>query len=577
MRWRRSKKSPTQVYSPGSSNSEHQIESSPNMDNECNVAVSNKLSSAHQRNPDTCTEQLPLLVRSIGSLDEKTSNRGHDNAQHSSHWLNSSGSLAELELRLLNLQRQMSSQEQPSNDSHNNHTHSSNTKLHPVSFRDSAMTLDAACADILQDIQSESEQQVLWFNLCSRIRRSKNSNTFAEGSSPKPKTLHRHSKSHVSAKSSNVESAKPDCPTEMSKLLSEFSKNCEPIAAFMERNEQSMVPFMKYTLDDAHTMPSKPGIVPVNDQTARCLPPLAAEEYANHISRISYFVRVLQVLETADSSYLTNPHTRLLIDLLLNLERTITLPRVDFLRRHAETIQAMSAAHAINNPGNIDTVYAVGSADDWANLENSRSLSRDLSAQHIAHMAQAIPRHPDFRNSTANTSQKGKRMGIIATFPDQSTCENSILGNRLQPEGGFRESGLIAAGDELSGLHFSKSDSAINNFKSVKDKNSEESNNINISILDMDVGEFTKTVASKQSESRVSLASTPELISEQFHPKLHPVVGPRSMEVLERSPVANSSATPYATFPKRLSPHRRSRRLHRRTAAPRTQQILPVL
>ncbi|KAJ1897966.1 hypothetical protein LPJ81_004432, partial [Coemansia sp. IMI 209127] len=264
----------------------------------------------------------------------------------------------------------------------------------------------------------------------------------------------------------------------------------------MSENEDSMEPLVQYVLEDAHFMPSSPGVVAVNDQTAHYLPPLAAEEYAAHISRITYFVRTLQALEVADPGYLSNPYARQLIELLFDLERAITLPRVDFLRRHAETVHAMHAVRSQPRAQQSDTILAIGNADEWVDLDT------DVNAKRILNMARSIPRHPDLRSSTANTSQRNRQRAMVGSLPGHSTCDGSILGDRLRPDSGLCSDVFMESSNDPLTTH---------------------ADTTALRTGDID--------ALAQSEAYRATASTPEFSAIQFHPKLHPVVEPCPMDV----------------------------------------------
>ncbi|KAJ1663589.1 hypothetical protein EV178_004853 [Coemansia sp. RSA 1646] len=394
-------------------------------------------------------------------------------------------------------------------------------RMQSLGICDSSQTLDesAGIDRMLLEANSNDGQHAAWRDLCGWIRRPKNSITPAisavssNDTGRKPNVIYRRNKSQVSEKPSNLSQQKtgdtfktmrsdatiqpkPSCPTEIAKLLHEFSSDCGPISSFMNEHESSMEPLMQYVLEDAHFMPPSPGVVPINDPTAQYLPPLAAEEYAAHISRITYFVRTLQALEAADPGCLSNPYARLLIDLLFGLERAITLPRVDFLRRHAETVHAMSIARNKSYEQKNDTILAIGNADEWVDLDT------DMDAQRILNVARSIPRHPDLRSSTANTSQRNRRRAIVGSLPGQSTCDGSILGNRLQPDSGL-----------------------------CSDMFMESSNDPLIAHTDAATKQTGNADVLTEPMPRRIIASTPEFSAAQYHPKLHPVVEPHPMDV----------------------------------------------
>ncbi|KAJ2558476.1 hypothetical protein EV175_000770 [Coemansia sp. RSA 1933] len=415
---------------------------------------------------------------------------------------------------------------------------------------DSSKTLDEGVriGSILHKEFSNDEQHAARLDLCGWIRRPKNSvispgvsaaATSTEGSR-KPNVIYRRNKPRISEKPSNVTAQnngdtlktmasdvtttttqpKPGCPTEVAKLLSDFSRDCGSISSFMNKHGDTMEPLMRYVLDDAHFMPSSPGVVPVNDRTVQHLPPLAAEEYATHISRITYFVRMLQALEAADPENLSSPYARQLIDLLFDLERVVTLPRVDFLRTHAETVHAMSTAHSQAHAQQSDTILAIGNADEWVDLDT------DMHAQRILHTARSIPRHFDLRSSTTNTSQKDRRRAIAGSVPGQSTCDGSILGDRLRPESNPC-SDVCMVSTSNDPLLIAHADTTAT-----------------------DQGRSIDALA--QSTDRRIYASTPEFSAVQFHPKLHPVVEPCPMDVSNLHQVAALSNTKEGKRPRRL-------------------------
>ncbi|KAJ2398982.1 hypothetical protein GGI23_002924 [Coemansia sp. RSA 2559] len=436
-------------------------------------------------------------------------------------------------MRLRSLHKYLGVQDNSFNSesSPNSDTQRSAARLRSLGICDSSKTLEesAGIDNILRQASGNDEQHGDRLDLCRWIRHPKSnavppviSAVTSNDSGRKPNFIYRRNKSQVSERPSNLTQQKtgdtfktvasdttiqpkPSCPTEIAKLLSELSKECGLISSFMSENEDSMEPLMQYVLEDAHFMPSSPCVVAVNDQTAQYLPPLAAEEYAAHISRITYFVRTLQALEAADPGYLSNPHARLLIELLFDLERAITLPRVDFLRRHAETVHAMHTVHNHPRAQQSDTILAIGNADEWIDLDT------DMSAQRILNMARSIPRHPDLRSSTANTSQRNRQRGMAGFLPGQSTCDGSILGDRLRPDSGMGSDVFMESNNDPLITH-----AATTAFRTGN------------------------TDALAQSEAHRATASTPEFSAIQFHPKLHPVVEPCSMDVSNPQHAAKS-------------------------------------
>lgn len=188
------------------------------------------------------------------------------------------------------------------------------------------------------------------------------------------------------------------------------------ISQFMARHSSKLHAFKPYTLEDAHTLPRSAKVSPVNDPATAHLPPLAKEEYTLHISRLSYLMRELQLLENSDAEFFNDPRFQELLDKILDMEQQFVLPRVDFLRSHADTIRAMNQQSQRSTTA--DTEYAVGN--------------------HIQQMARALPRHPDFRSnnngysssaslslSDSNSSNNGYDSSVY------TTDDGSVFGNRL--------------------------------------------------------------------------------------------------------------------------------------------------
>ncbi|KAJ2891324.1 hypothetical protein GGI21_005888 [Coemansia aciculifera] len=247
----------------------------------------------------------------------------------------------------------------------------------------------------------------------------------------------------------------------------------------------------------------------------------------------------------------------MLVDLILNLEQSLTLPRVDFLRRHAETIHAMSAhAHENRVPAKTETEYVVGDAETlcWgAQLETALAANViagqekfSTDPRHIGHMARAIPRHPDFRNG-------GKRdTNLNASANDGSSSRAAvselILGDRLKSASAVYPKTVARS---LAQSPLASATVAT------------ESTNLHPEVsqpLDVD--------ACRQYQ----IMSPDNAIASGFDPKLHPVVGPRRMDVSPTLQITNNRSMPLLTATQSTS--RYSQRL-RRNAPPRIRTSSP--
>ncbi|KAJ2804995.1 hypothetical protein H4R20_002279 [Coemansia guatemalensis] len=348
------------------------------------------------------------------------------------------------------------------------------------------------------------------FDVCRWVRRD----------SPKPDVLLRRHNAGTRPRHSPLFDLSR--PVMVHELLSKHAHEDHPIGPFMERHK-SMEPFMPYVIQDAHRMPNLPQIAPVNDQATQHLPPLAAEEYAAQISRLSYLARSLQAIEAADPGFLSHTRVHLLLDLVMDLEQTFTLPRIDFLRRHAETIQAMGAHHAASETRDTDCI--VGCVD---NTKSQGSLSPPTSpdARHIKYMTRAIPRHPRFRRSyTANSRATNNRISS-----DHAT---SILGSKLQPDA-WAASAVHERGYKSGMLSSARSPSPDSVLQSM-----------------LGLRQFDST-AQQQSQQQSQQPAAYVADASAFDPKLYPVVGPRSLEV---SPTLADFARSKGVGPQNL--HRR--------------------
>ncbi|KAJ1833501.1 hypothetical protein LPJ63_002702 [Coemansia sp. RSA 2711] len=313
--------------------------------------------------------------------------------------------------------------------------------------------------------------------------------------SSKPEVLYRKHSADDRPKQSPL--YKLSRPAQVAELLNNHADDKESIAEFMARHP-SLEQFERYVMSDAHTLPKAPAVANINDQTTQHLPPLASEEYTAQVSRLTYLVRALQAIEAADPEFLSQTRVHLLLDLVLDLEQTFTLPRVDFLRRHASTIQAMGVSYS--GLDNRDTDCAVGFTEDWAQDAPSASSN----ARHIQHMTRAILRHPQFRDSR-DTSR------ATNNAPSRATHDTSILGNKLRLDKGAFEPAQAA--------------NLPTDAQPPSPKSSVGSN--------LDVSLFG-SVGQRRPSAYVAPASV-------FDPKLHPVVGPQSMEVLPTLRVTNDS------------------------------------
>ncbi|KAJ2057818.1 hypothetical protein GGI17_005433 [Coemansia sp. S146] len=465
---------------------------------------------------------------------------------------NSDGSFDELHTRLLQLQGQVV------------HLQSENQRLSRLSNGGySSLTLDEESdIDNTPDICSEQkldkleESDAARFDLCRWIRGP--GGTVAPA--PKPRALHRR---HVS--SPNGKPAKPpplrlSRPAAVSELLGKHSDYTQTIGEFMSRYT-TMTPFKPYTLEGAHDMPNSPGVALINDQATQYLPPLAGEEYAAHISRISYLIRALHSIELADPEFLSNPRVNMLVDLVLDLEQSLTLPRIDFLRRHSETVHAMSVhAQQRRPPTKTDTEYVVGDAETlcWGlqpeasamAVASSRLDKSPADPRHIGHMARAIPRYPDFRNSsTRNTNVNAATNDHLSS---RAATSDLILGDRLKPSSAIYPKVQNKVGNDsveaiVKDFAPSSANAAINSSRTMDARSLDANARHQYQILTPD-----------------------SAMAAGFDPKLHPVVGPRSMDVSPTLQISNNRSMPLLASAQTTP--RYSQRL-RRHAPPRIQTL----
>ncbi|KAJ2351800.1 hypothetical protein GGF43_003927 [Coemansia sp. RSA 2618] len=367
---------------------------------------------------------------------------------------------------------------------------SSSTGSSSSNTLDEDLSNDDACIHYGRSRPISEARLAEWrFDMCRWIRTAP--------ANAKPKVLHRTHTAADGRKPPQSPLYKLNRPALVTELLTSHAESAEPIAEFMARHP-SLEQFERHVMRDAHTLPKAPRVAPVNDPTTQNLPPLAAEEYATHVSRLTYLVRSLHAIERADPEFLSQTRVHLLLDLVMDLEHAFTLPRVEFLRRHAETVRAMSSPSHYYCPEDEarDTDCVVGCAEDWVQGVTSAGSP---DAEHVKHMTHAIPRHPGFRRNTTNTSQS------THNAPSHVTRDTCILGNKLFPEDGF--------GFEMPDAQpCSSPRSSVGN--------------------SLDVCQF----GTSQQHPAAYVAP-----SASFDPKLHPVVGPQSMEVLPALHVANAN------------------------------------
>ncbi|KAJ2614926.1 hypothetical protein H4S08_001477 [Coemansia sp. RSA 1365] len=303
-------------------------------------------------------------------------------------------------------------------------------------------------------------------------------------------------------------------PAMVHELLTNYAQDEPPVGPFMERHK-SMAPFMPYVIQDAHLMPKSPQNAPVNDQATQHLPPLAAEEYAAQISRLSYLARSLHAIEAADPEFLSHTRVHLLLDLIMDLEQTFTLPRIDFLRRHAEAIQAMGPHRAAPDARDADCI--VGSTE---NDKSQLSMSPPTSpnSHHIKRMTLAIPRHPRFCQDSASDTHS-----INSCISSDHAA--SILGSKLQPDT-YATPAMNERRDKCEMLSSPRSpspDSVLHSMLALRQFDS-----------------ATHMQLQQQSQRPVAYVAD----ASAFDSKLYPVVGPRSLDVSPTLQIANDGLSP---------------------------------
>ncbi|KAJ2848033.1 hypothetical protein IWW36_003536 [Coemansia brasiliensis] len=343
---------------------------------------------------------------------------------------------------------------------------------------------------------------------------------WANKSDPKPAVLYRkHAVNDGRPRPSPL--FKLNRPAQVAELLHLHAQNEQPISDFMA-SHPSLNSFECYTRSDANLLPKSPKVAPVHDASTEHLPPLAAEEYAMHISRLTYLMRSLQAIESADPGFLSQTRVHLLLDLMLDLEQTFTLPRIDFLRQHAKTVQAMGNRYGTSESG-FNCI--VGRPQHW--IHSAPSVSPNV--HHISHMAHAIPRHPHFRHSSADTSR-------VATTKNQAssriTHDSSILGNKLRPDSGFC-AGPLENNSALPG-----------NVQLLSPINS----------IDGSLGLDQCSSSDKQQPTAYIAPAT------LTDPKLHPVVGPQFMDVAPALHVANANLSQISSIQSNSFTSRKLRR-----------------
>ncbi|KAJ2396293.1 hypothetical protein GGI05_001189 [Coemansia sp. RSA 2603] len=510
----------------------------------------------------------------------------------------SSASVSEMEMRLHQLHNQVA------------RLHEENWRLsgHSNASFASQLTLDT---HNLGDQQKALPTDERGFDLCRWIR----------GTSPKTEILYRR---HLLSANEPITSPlfRLRRPAAVSELLQKYAEFERPVAHFMDEHK-SLDSFKPYVLNDAHTLPCVPGVTPVNDHATQHLPPLAAEEYMAHVSRLTYLVRTLHAIDIADPVFLSDPRTHLLLDLVMDLEQTFTLPRVDFLRKHALTMQAMNGSSQFSDSrSNLrdrpESDYVIGDAQNWSKGAEALPKREDAKQneteyEHIRHMARAISPHPDFRSSTStandmpNTFQKDS--------PSCATNDASdILGDKLRPDSEFyaangiekpkrasknpfdpplatestRSSNAVAAAAITQSAPSSRGpsgDAAKRRTKNPFDPPSSPAANAS--------EESVVTNDPNLSQFGTSPAKIPETVSEtpnntsdvtdralHFDPKLHPVLGPRSMSVSPTPPLYQKTSFSGTTINQQSMPNLKSKgsgfsQLLRRKAVPVPHPLLP--
>ncbi|KAJ2682385.1 hypothetical protein IWW39_006023 [Coemansia spiralis] len=393
------------------------------------------------------------------------------------------------------------------------------------------------------------------FDLCRWIRGPGGTTT----QEPKLRALHRR---HASTPSGRP--AKPPLrlcrPAAVSELLGKHSGYTQSIGEFMSRYT-TMTPFKPYTLEGAHDMPAMPGVALINDLATQHLPPLAGEEYAGHVSRISYLIRALHSIELADPEFLANPRVNMFVDLVLDLEQSLTLPRIDFLRRHSETIQAMNIhARQQRLRTKTDTEYVIGDAETlcWGlqpdalemALVSARTEKTLADPRHIGHMARAIPRHPDFRNSDKRDAKTDATTNESSS--NRVAPSELILGDRLKPSRAFYLESPSATDSKLVDVTVSEIESSSANVAANRSFSMDAQSPDNSALRQYQV------------------MSPDSAIAAGFDPKLHPVVGPRSMDVAPTLQISNNRSMPLLLYAQAST--RYSQRL-RHQAPPRIQTL----
>ncbi|KAJ1937290.1 hypothetical protein GGF37_005268 [Kickxella alabastrina] len=322
-------------------------------------------------------------------------------------------------------------------------------------------------------------------------------------------------------------------PTKVTELLDKYTEFIDrPISSFMGEHS-SLDTFKPYVLGDAHSLPRSPQSVLVNDRATHYLPPLVAEEYAGHVSRLSYLVRSLHAIEVADPVFLSDPRTHLLLDLVMDLETKFTLPRVDLLRAHAQNIQEMEKqkqqqqppSHHIHRPEALDRAesdYDIGDALSWVwNAQTSSGPQSEISSE-FDHVGQTTLHHKD-------SDSDGLRSGctdvissevIFSSAQSYDTDDSDeILGFRLQVANALSTNGFSSIVAEKTAVPLQ--------LRHVADTSA--SNRVSI-----DSSGFNKMGVRQFSTPPARYLRDIESVTEmtlRFDPKLHPVAGPRSMQV----------------------------------------------
>ncbi|KAJ1815868.1 hypothetical protein LPJ75_002219 [Coemansia sp. RSA 2598] len=467
-------------------------------------------------------------------------------------------SLSEMEMRLHRLRSQVAYL-QDENQRLSRLSASASSLASQQTLDTTAQTASEESRKVLPFTEVGDDEETRCFDLCRWIR----------GTGPKTDILYRR---HLLSANEPITSPlfRLRRPAAASELLQKYSGFEQPIAHFMDEH-RALDPFKPYVLSSAHELPCSPGIAVVNDQATQNLPPLAAEEYMAHVSRLTYLVRMLHHIDIADQVFLSDPRTHMLLDLVLDLEASITLPRIDFLRQHALTIRAMRG-------GSVDTAsslssesrgskaaerpesdYVIGNILDWPPADASAPVEQSpvgADPEHIRHMARAISPHPDFRGSRSEISVRNKCSSVSSRVSEDTGGQ--ILGDKLRPDTEFYAANGI---DPPSSQRRSKNpfDPPVPMVETGRSQQRRSRNPFDPPLHAANTSEESVALNGNPAISQFApspssplplpvpveraLCKSPDTrcsdpsLSLQFDPKLHPVVGPRSMEVSPTPPL----------------------------------------